>query len=231
MLVLNHLHGFGVKRRTASATPYSVVYKGTIAWSSGSTISGSVDIGAADAAKEIFLVSNAVGNGAFRTLTAASTTVDGNAVTKFTTEFNPAGALGLAGGFVAVPTSSGSVTITATYSGTLVSGVVAVYAVYSRPKTSGSNETDSSSNSASSVTSITVSGTTINDNGIWFGTHVHFNTNATTSPAAEDYDASQGASTQFVMCSRDVQVSSSTPSDQWSWTGSVNARAASWSFD
>lgn len=227
MFGVTNLAGFGA---TSGATAYSVVHLGSLTWSSGSTITGSIDIGAADSNKEIFLVTANIGNGSVRTLTAASTTVDGNAVTKFTTESNPTGNVSHAGGFVATPTSAGSVTITATFSGTLSSGIVGVFAVYSRPKTSGSNQTDAASATASG-TSVSVSATTINVNGIWFASHVHNNTNATTwNNGTNDNDVTNG-SARYAVAHRDVQGSSSTPTDTFSWTGSVGSGVTSWAFD
>lgn len=229
MFGVTGLAGFGV---TTSGTAYSIVDLGTVAWSSGSTISGSVNIGAADANKEIFIVTSTRGiGGTARTLTAASTTVDGNAVTKFTTEATETGqGYAVAGGFVSVPTSSGSVTITATFSAALTGGQMEVFAVYSRPKTSGSNQTDQSGASGTGTT-CDANSTTINANGLWFGGSVHRNTNATTSPG--DFEPVDVTDTfnRFIVNYRSIQGSSSTPADQWSWSGSVVYICQSWSFD
>lgn len=210
----------------AESATQAVTYLGSLAFSSGSTITGSIDIGDAHSKKEIFLVCASSGATA-RTLTAASTTVDGVAVTKSTTEV-AANGLSLAVAFVSLPTNAATVTITATFSSTITSGTVAVYKVLNRTNR-GNNETSAASATNGAAATLTVSTTVISAGGIWFGANIHANTNVTTSPATEDADAANG-SNRCVQCHRDFQGAGSTPSDSWSWTGSVSCKAASWAY-
>ncbi len=217
----------GMLTQKSESSVKVVTYLGLLTWSSGSTISGSINIGAVHSKKEIFLVSTTRGSAA-RTLTAASTTVAAVAVTKATTEQTSQN-YGIACAFAATPTQSGSVTITCTYSGALTSGTVAVYSVVNRTNI-GANQTDAAVQSSASNNGQTLNTTTINANGIWFGGCGHANTAATTSPATEDSDVASGG-VACVQCHRDFQGSSSTPSDTWSWTGSAACAVISWAFD
>lgn len=212
-----------------SVRPYQLEFLTTLTWSSGTTITGSVDIGPVNATKEIFIVSGVAGSSS-PTLTAATTTVNAVAVTKNTTSLS-ATSNELSGARVSVPTAGGSVTITATYSGTLTSGVVGIYRVLNRPGI-GANESDGSSATAASGTSIALNATTIGDNGIWLGLALHANNNATTSPTGTtaDVDVNIGAN-RINIASRPVQITGSTPTDTWSWTTSVANRAVSWAFN
>lgn len=219
--------GFLLNSYTFAKPAYSVTYLGSCSWSTGSTISCSIDLGVQSSWKEIFLVSATRGASA-RTLTAASTTIAGTAVTKCTTE-NTTATAAQACGFATV-TATGSQTVTATYSSTLVSGSFSVYSVISRPN-AGNNQTDAAGTTAAAATSCTVNATTINANGIWFGAIARAGTtSAFTSPATEDNDVATG-SDRSAQSSRGIQGSSSTPSDTWSWITSNNAGCASWAFD
>jgi hypothetical protein len=227
--IVNQYLGFHV---ASAAGPFSLEYLTAIQWTSGTTISGAVDIGAADASKEIFITAMVVetGGGGTPTLDAATTTVDGVASTKCTT-FVGTTAQEIACAFAAVPTSAGSVTVTATYNLTLLSGRICVYKVLNRPGI-GNNETDADQASTTG-TSLALSLNTIPANGFWLAMHRHANTNATTSPTgpAVDSDVS-AASARWNCTSRGIGVEAgTTPTDTWSWTGSVAARQASWSFD
>jgi hypothetical protein len=208
----------------------SLTYITALSWSSGTTITGSVDIGTADTGKEIFLTSAVTAASGSPTLTAASTTVNGTAVTKCTTS-NGATSNSQECAFVYVPTAAGSVTITATYSATLTSGRLGVYRVLNRPNR-GNNQTDAAVCNSAGATSCAISTTTISGNGIWFAVHMHQNTNATTSPTdtVADLEATVGTN-RFALNSRQFAVGTSvTPTDTWSWTGSVAVRSASWAF-
>lgn len=211
-------------------SPYSITYLGSIQFSSGTTITGSIDIGAADADKEIFVTSAVVCSSGSPTLTAASSTVAGSAVTKATSE-GVFAQTSFTCAFVALPSASGSQTVTMTYAVTLAGGWISVYKVISRPN-KPNNQTDASTGNVASGTTLTVNATTINDNGIWLAAHRHGNNNATTGPTGtviNDSDSDAGANRyQF---SHRIPEATNTPSDVWSWTGSVLARSYSWAFD
>lgn len=208
--------------------PYSVTYLGTILYSTGSTITGSLNIGELNKYKEIFILSTVLGSSSPRLL-AASSTVDGIVVTAATTSLG-ATTTDLAAAFVSVPRSAGSVTITTTYSNTVTAGNISVYKVINRPFF-GSNEFSGGSANAASGTTSTLSATVIPGNGLWFAVHGHSNNGATTPPSGttQDSDLATG-SVQFAHGSRVIQSSGSTPTDVWSWTGSVANRSVSWAF-
>lgn len=217
----------------AGGGAFEVSFCGSISWSSGSTITGSVDIGAADSTREIFLVS-AVHASVSRTLTAASTTVNAVAVTKATNEFvetydTTFGIHAMA--FATVAAGTGSVTVTATYSGALTGGIVGVYRVVRRAGI-GNNQTDADDGINLSGTTVTVNATTINANGLWFGSFIREGTGGTVTPptgTVEDVEASNGTA-RITINSRAIQVNSSTPSDVWTASTSATLSAASWAF-
>jgi hypothetical protein len=223
----------------ASGSNYAIEYLGVLSWSSGNTISGSIDIGLVDSTKEIFLVSVAQGS-ATRTLTAATTTVDGEAVTKATTNYtfdNGGGppAWEIAAAFVAMPTQAGSVTITATYSGTLTGGRVAVYKVVARPGI-GDNESDADPG-GSTTNAVTTNATTIAVNEFWLGAAICFGDaeTLTTGPTGTITDTTENwtatVSARVAFSHRAVQAVESTPTDTWTFSsGDVDSDALSWAF-
>jgi len=224
------LPGIANMMLVGSGTSYELVYCGSLSGSKVSSVTGSIDIGSAHADREIFIVSY---SGTTATLTAASTTVNSVAVTKATSEHTgTVGSLGysFAIGFAAVPSGSGSVTVTATYSAGCTPKV-AVYRVVGRPG-KGNNETDSFSNTAASGTGVSLTGTTINAGGLWFGAYaVNSGSNIPTPPTgtSADYDFSSGA-VYVQINSRPIQANSTTPTDTWNSGTSTDMAASSWAF-
>lgn len=217
----------GVLAQTGESTAKVITHVGNITWSAGSTISGSVDIGDAHSQKEVFLVSVSTAASG-RSLTAASTTVDGVAVTKATTEV-----VGTSSSrhcaFVSLPTQSGTVTVTATYSGALTGGVVSVYTVLNRVSI-GANQTDSGTASSGATTSNVINTTTIPAGGVWFGCHIHGGTAVTASPAIEDFEDNTGTGRSVTNHRAFGVDGGTTPTDTWSWAGIQSAAAVSWAF-
>lgn len=220
----------------AAAVALSITFCGGFTTGKSTSTSASIDIGAADPTREIFLVT--AGTGGANTLTAASTTVNGVAVTKATNEY--VGTIGslyynMACAFAHVPNGSGSVTVTVTHSGA-PGAYVGVYRVTGR-KTIGANQNDASTNTAASGTSISLTGTTINAQGLWFGAYVNRlgGNSPYTYPSGTNLDYGSGfvsGNNANIIHSRAVQTSGSTPTDTWtSKSSSTNIAAASWSFD
>lgn len=199
------------------------------------TASASIDIGAAHTNREIFLVcTTSFGTG---TLTAASTTVNGVAVTKASSEFTSAAPNPCVQScaFASVPNGSGSVTVTATYSGASNS-LIAVYRVVNRPG-KGNNQTDASTAYAGTgyETSVTVSGTTINAGGIWFGVLCVYQAPSVPTPptgTTADVDDSPNFDAKYQVCSRLIQANSTTPNDTWNTSAGSNQElsASTWAF-
>ena len=225
-------------RMSAETSSYELSYCGSFEVANkASTGSASIDIGAAHTNREIFLVCTTGADS--DTLVAASTTVNGVAVTKATSEFTSAAPAPIVQScaFAAVPNGAGFVTVTATYSGGLLSGaLVAVYRVVNRPG-KGNNETDASTAYAGTgyETSVTIDGTTINAGGIWFGVLcVQKAPGVPTPPSGTtaDVDDSPGGTTRYQSCSRLIQANSTTPSDTWSTSPGSNQElsASSWAF-
>lgn len=197
--------------------------------------SASIDIGEAHTNREIFLVCTTSDSTA--TLVAASTTVNGVAVTKATSEFTSAAPdpCVQSCAFAAVPSGSGSVTVTATYSN-MPAALVAVYRVVNRPG-KGNNQTDASTAYAGTgfETSVTVTDTTISANGLWFGVLCVLVAPSVPTPPSgttADVDDSPGGTTRYQVCSRAIQANSSTPNDTWSTSSGSNQQlaASSWGF-
>lgn len=208
---------------------FTLEYIGTLE-GSGGTISASFDIGEAHPEREIFIVSAARSGSGAITLDAATTTVDGIAVTKASTEgqFVSAGQYTtLSCAYVSVPTGSGAVTIQAGYD-RLVGARIAAYRVVNRPG-AGGGQADADSNSANS-TSVSVSNTTIAVDQFWLGVCCSIVGGALGSPSGVTEDIEGNVSLNIgSFCSRGVQSTSSTPTDTWSG-GSGFRSAASWSF-
>lgn len=197
----------------------------------GVTISSSFDIGAAHPEREIFIVSAARSGSGTISLDAATTTVDGIAVTKATTEgqFTSTGPqyTTLSCAFVSVPTGSGAVTVQAGYNRS-VPARIAVYRVVNRPG-AGGNQADAGSASSTS-TSVAVNGTTIAVDQFWLGVCCSIVGGALTPPSGVTEDVQGAVSINIAsFCSRDIQGTSSTPTDTWSGASGFRS-AASWSF-
>ena len=199
------------------------------------TASASIDIGEAHANREIFLVCTT--SNSTDTLTAASTTVNGVAVTKASSEFTSAAPdpCVQSCAFASVPNGSGSVTVTATYP-TMPNALIAVYRVVNRPG-KGNNQTDASTAYAGTgfETSVTVNGTTIDANGLWFGVFCGLLAPSVPTPPSgttADVDDSPIIDAKYQVCSRPIQGSSSTPSDTWNTSAGSNQQlaASTWTF-
>lgn len=214
----------GIVAQYKEIPTYDVTYLGTISWSSGSSISGAIDIGAVHTKKEIFCVA---ASSMIVSRSLNSVTVAGVTATLATTNYS--GTVSHTGlSFVAMPTQSGSQTITATYSGTLIGGAMDVYSVRNRPGI-GTNHVSTAGNS-STATSVTLSTCVISINGIWFGTCGHGSTTATTAPSGTTVGSDTIATYRYNFCYRQPALVGSTPSDIWSWSDSQACRAGSWCF-
>lgn len=216
-------------------SPLSITYLGAIEYASGASISGPVDIGVADTRKEIFVVMS-VTYPAERTLDSGS--VAGQAVTKFTTDFASTSAKQI-GCFVSLPTQAGSQTVTLTFAGgfdadQLGSGVAFVYKVLNRSNTSAQH-TDADGDSGDNYgggtnTSITLDATTIPAAGFWLATGIENNQNTVTwNNGSLDEEVDNLLNNRSWGAHRDPGASS-TPSDQFSWTGDNFCSGASWAF-
>jgi hypothetical protein len=192
--------------------------------SPGNVYSGTFDIGSAHGNKEIFLV--ATGFGSSRTLTAASTTVAGIAVTKATSE-STSSSIFISCAYVDVSGIGGSQTITVTMSNTVSGMRVGVYEVLNR--VGSGNEDDYTTTNSAGATSFSHTTTTISNNGFALAGFCKSGTAAVTETNIDE-DAEIFTTATYWVGSRQVQVSGSTPTLSWSWTGSVGYRAASWSF-
>ena len=222
-------------RMSAETSSYELSYCGYFEIiGKTTTASASIDIGAAHTNREIFLVCTSTNTS---TLTAASTTVNGVAVTKASSEFTSAAPSPCVQScaFASVPSGSGSVTVTATYSAA-PDALIAVYRVVNRPG-KGNNQTDASTayEGTGYETSVTVSGTTINAGGIWFGVLCVKKAPGVPTPPSgttADVDDSPGGTTRYQSCSRLIQANSTTPSDTWSTSPGSNQElsASSWAF-
>lgn len=214
---------------------YTVEFMGTLEWASDDTISGNIDIGAADAEREVFLVAVVESTtGTNRVLQAAITTINGVVVTKATNEFesNLDSDLTLTCAFASVPSGSGSVAILMEYNGPLQDGIVGVYRVVGRPGI-GTNQDDFSSNEATSTT-VALNATTINAGGFWLGLMTVNTTGRVITPptdTTEDFEGDAAALNHVTFNSRQVQQTASTPTDTWTCNVSDSLVAASWSFD
>jgi len=212
----------------------SITHLGNIAWSAGATISGAIDLGAADVGKEIFLVASTHGSAAGRTLTAATTTVGGLVVTKATTE-NFRSSDGNHCAFVDAASLGGSQTVTATFSGNLDTGVLAVFAVYNR-NNKGSNQTDTSFDSDASDNTCDCTATTFNVDGFGFGAHVNGGTTANLleqdiyDPMTTVYNAAP-VTERLHIGYRAFQTAAITPRDQWNMGANTTLLGTTWSFD
>ncbi len=223
-------------RMSAETSSYELSYCGSFEITGkDTTASASIDIGAAHTNREIFLVCTTSDSTA--TLTAASTTVNGVAVTKASSEFTSAAPdpCVQSCAFAAVPSGSGSVTVTATYSA-LPHALIAVYRVVNRPG-KGNNQTDASTayEGTGFETSVTVSGTTINAGGIWFGVFCGLLAPSVPTPPSgttADVDDSPIIDAKYQVCSRLIQANSTTPSDTWSTSAGSNQQlaASTWAF-
>lgn len=207
---------------------FSVTYLGKLEYAGAGAgdINGSIDIGEADSNKEIFIVMSVT----YSTVrTFLSGTVASISVTKFTTDQASTDARQL-GCFVALPSQSGSQTIQINFTGALGSGVIFVYKVLNRPG-SGNQHTDTDGASSAGATSLTLNSTTLSAGGIWFATGIKNNTNtASWNNGTLDDEENNFLSNRAWSAHRDPVSSGSTPSDQFSWTGSVLCSTASWAF-
>lgn len=220
MLQVNQLAGFGGR-----INPLSLQFLGQLAWVAGAELNGNVDIGPADPKKEIFVI-NSVTFSADRTL--SSPLVDGVGCTLFTTQFSSSDDRQV-GCFVNLPTQSGVVNVDMNFSGTLGSGVMFVYKVLNRPGF-GTNNTDADGNEGTG-TQTALSGTTIQPNGLWLATGLENTTaNVTWNNGALDGQQNTALGNRAWAASRIAPHILSTPSDVFSWSGSVLRSGASWAF-
>lgn len=213
----------------AADRTFTIEYLGAIEHTgTESQINGAIDIGAADSSKEIFVVM-AVTFAANRTL--AASTVAGETVTKFTNEFATDDDRAT-GCFVALPTQSGSQTVDMNFSGALGSGCAFVFKVLNRPGV-GTNNTDSDGDAPAGATgnSITLDQTTISANGIWMAVGIENSTNTVSWNNGTVTDQTSVELSNRAWCAhRTPQAASSTPSDDFSWTGNALRSGASWAF-
>lgn len=214
---------FGIPVCTVAFLGYAVA-QGT------GTLNLNVDTGAVDSTKEIFIVAQTWTNVSPKTLSTPASTVNGVAVTKAAEFLGDSSAMNCA--FAALPSVSGVVTASMVWSGIATEATFAVYKVLNRPGRPGNN-TDSSFNLLGSPSNSTelVGTTTINADGIWFGTASN-NDQRMTSPTGtiEDADFALGGG-GYQFCHRDQQVAGSSPTDVWSWGGPQSyAMSASWAF-
>lgn len=191
-----------------------------------------VDLGVEDPTREIFIVVT----GAYstnRTITAASCAINGVVPTKATNSdlSDLPGVVSCL--FATVPSGTTGTTVTIVLSGGLSSCAIHVYRVVGRPNI-GSDAVDSATASTAGGTSVNIATVDISASQFMLAGHIHNNTNATTSPAVpatmtENYDLTVDTIRTVAMSST-IQVSSSTPSMTWSWSGIVEGKAAAWAF-
>lgn len=196
MLVLNHLHGFGVKRRTASATPFSFTYLTSAQdTANATTYNGAgyqgLSFGTEDSTRIICIgiagIATSAPNSAI-----SSVTIGGVSATQY------ASSAGLSGGgvfefwYAAVPTgTTGDVSVT--YGEGQQRSVIHLWAVYA---TTGA-PTDGDWVNAGGANSVSLSTVTVPSGGcgMWHG-FVGNTGGITWTNADERYDAAWEASNQ-----------------------------------
>jgi hypothetical protein len=225
MLLVNQL----ISYTPVDVSSSSISYLGMLSTVSGNTVTGSIDIGSADANREIFLVG--VTSAGLLSASMGSSSIAGTAPTKATNERTTSGGT-ISCCFATIPSASGAQTITLGYSGPPANGRVFVYRVLNRPGIGGNQNDYQGTDSVLGATSASLSSVTIPNDGFWIGGHLHNNTAATTPPASpiiEDEDVIVGSIRSWGGHSP-VQVTGSTPTTTWSWTPSAAHVTAAWSF-
>lgn len=214
-----------------STNDYEVQHLGTFPFVTGSSITGNIDIGSAEATREIFAVACTHSG---RDTTVISITVNSTGMTLetgYVGNISNDESIGVACGRLALASGSGSVAFQINYFGFpitfILDAAVSFFRVVKRPIGGGA---DDSSGAYNNGTSVTVNATTIDAQGFMLAGCVCDQPSALTPPAGlkEVYNAvtTYGA---ISIGYRDVQAVSSTPSDQW--TGpTAEYRGASWSF-
>lgn len=182
----------------------------------------SKSLGTADTTREIF-VSIVCGTGSQLSLSSGS--IAGVSATIASSQHAHSSSFS-ALMFASVPTgTTGDIVVTPSGSCTRCS--IAIYRVIDR-LAFGTNQSDSSSSASGGSTSITVSGTTVYNNGFMIGNVAKGNTeNPTSNVLTNDY----GTADFYTHAHYPVQGSTSTPSQQWSWSTSAAVRGSTWSFD
>lgn len=209
--------------------PPSITYLGSSSTITGSTsISGSFNVGAVDANKEVFVAFQGF---VLTTGTMSATTFGGATATKATSDYpSTDGAHYAACFFASLPTQSGSQTFTLTFSsaGNFVGGNIRVYVVLNRPG-KGNQQSGAVVGTFGAATTFTVSTVTIPANGFLLAV-------AGRDTAGGVYTSPGGLYTADVTNTSnwaghtDFQTSSSTPSSTWSWTTSSAYTRAVWAF-
>lgn len=205
----------------SESTAKTLTYIGT-ASGSASSLTASFDLGTIHSKKEVFIL--ATNTGGF-TVTAASTTVGGTAVTKdgeFTAASNCVAVCRLS-----TPTAAGSTSITVSWGGSSGAAFY-VYVVVNRVSR-GSGPTDSDSVTVIGGTSGNIALTTIASGGMWLACGSKSAGTAFSGPSSLSAVSNSGGSTRFAW-SRAFTGTGTTPSDTWSWTTAANSRMGSWAY-
>lgn len=234
MLMVTELIGFG----GGGGNVVSVTFIGTTAWSAGASISASHNIGTFQADLEVFMVCTGINITGLATLTAATSTVAGVAVTKATTEESGSpGASFVTNSCAFVsPGVGGAQTCTATFSRTLTAGNMAIYRVTGR-QVIAAQQTAGQANQSSANNNVTLAALTVNAGGFWLSSAVANQTNniTLTGPTifTEDTDTTIGTS----RCATYSDTPLTVPEPGGSYTlsfnngnGATNWGAAAWAF-
>lgn len=216
-------------------------FKGYLLWSSGATITGSVDIGDADSTREVFVVvATVTGGSPTGDLVEGSSSVNGVVLTHAATEGN-----GLVAGatrqrhfclYASVPTGSGSVSVTITMSGSQAKqGCIAAVFVVKNRVGQGNGESDAEttfqSGSNASLTAVTIPAGGFE---LYVGTRDSAGGSLTVSTSGTQQvsiDANSGSDVvPIIVCSRGPVSSEQTPTDTFTRSGGNRLMATGWSF-
>ncbi len=210
----------GMYKGATETSVKSLTYIGSTL-GTGSSLTASHDLGTAHSKKEVFiLASNTGGN----TVTAASSTVGGVAMTKdseFTAASNCVAILRLS-----TPTAAGSTSITITFSGSSSSAFY-VYVVQNRVSI-GASQTGSSNDTSIGATSLSTS-VAINSGGMWLSCGSKSGGTGFSGPSSLGATADANGSTRYAW-SRAFTGTGTSPGDSWTWTTGANGRNGAWAY-
>lgn len=222
-LQVSQLTGFGQNR-----SPYSVEYVATTPdATTQSTYTISVSFGVANQDREIFVLVHLEAG----TIPAITSITIGGVAATIGTQFTGGTTLRVACAFAAVPTgTSGNVVIV--LDGNADGCSVSAYRVVGRPN-AGASHTDVGNASSGSAAALSVNSCTVNAGGFILGSLMRDGvvTGVAATILTENLDTSIDTTFGIWAGMYPIQVASSTPTIDWSWTTDCGCRAAAWAFD
>jgi hypothetical protein len=193
-----------------------------------------IDFGAEDPAREIFVVITATTGGTERSLTIANCRINGIVPVKATTSYAYNGTLNINCMFATVPTGTTGMAITVAYAGAMANCTIHVFRVVNRPGI-GTNQSSGDNNDGDGgTTTSTVNAVTVGVNQFMLAGHMHQSIEKTTWPTVPPGMTLKSESS--VESNRNdagfapIQANLSTPTMVWSWNGTANNKAVAWAF-